>query len=95
MSRTNPILMPKLGLTMTEGVIASWHVKPGDRVREGDVLFVVETEKLATEIEAQAEGQIQSIEVECGQVVAVGAVVATWTGPAPSGHGSNEWADNG
>lgn len=74
--------MPKLGLTMTEGLLASWNVKPGDAVRPGDVLFVVETEKIATEVEAQAEGRIQSLEVEPGETVPVGAVVATWTGPA-------------
>lgn len=74
--------MPKLGLTMTEGLLASWNVKPGDEVRPGDVLFVVETEKIATEVEAQAEGRIQSLEVEPGRTVPVGAVVATWTGPA-------------
>lgn len=74
--------MPKLGLTMTEGLLASWNVKPGDEVRPGDVLFVVETEKIATEVEAQAEGKIQSLEVEPGRTVPVGAVVATWTGPA-------------
>ena len=74
--------MPKLGLTMTEGLLASWRVGPGDRVRPGDVLFVVETEKIATEIEAQGEGEIRSLEVRSGETVPVGAVVATWTGPA-------------
>ncbi|MGB3865456.1 MAG: dihydrolipoamide acetyltransferase family protein [Xanthobacteraceae bacterium] len=87
MTAASAILMPKLGLTMTEGLLASWRVGPGDRVRGGDVLFVVETEKIATEIEAQGDGRIETIEVAEGATVPVGAVVATWTGDnaAPAG----------
>lgn len=77
---TGTIVMPKLGLTMTEGLIASWSVKPGDEVREGDILFVVETEKIATEVAAHGAGRIISITAGEGDVVPVGATVATWTG---------------
>lgn len=79
---TRPIVMPKLGLTMAEGLLARWHVKPGDRVRAGDALFVVETDKIATDIEAPGEGEIVSIEVAEGSTAPVGAVVARWTGRA-------------
>ena len=72
------ITMPKLGLTMTEGLLASWRVKPGDQVRAGDVLFVVETEKIATDVEAPSNGKIVSLEVAEGSIVPVGATVATW-----------------
>ncbi len=82
MMATSAIIMPKLGLTMTEGLLASWRVAPGDQVRGGDVLFVVETEKIATEIEAQGDGRIETIEVAEGATVPVGAVVATWSGGA-------------
>jgi pyruvate dehydrogenase E2 component (dihydrolipoamide acetyltransferase) len=82
MGSASAIVMPKLGLTMTEGLLASWRVQPGDTVKAGDVLFVVETEKIATEIEAPAEGRIESIAVPEGRTVPVGTVVATWTGPA-------------
>ena len=74
------IVMPKLGLTMAEGVVAEWRVGAGDQVRNGDILFVVETEKIATEVEAQGDGRIETIEVAAGATVPVGAVVATWTG---------------
>lgn len=77
---TGTIVMPKLGLTMTEGLIASWSVKPGDEVSEGDILFVVETEKIATEVPARSPGRILSILAGEGDVVPVGATVATWTG---------------
>lgn len=81
-SSESAILMPKLGLTMTEGLVAEWRVRPGDTVKAGDVLFVVETEKIATEVEAHSEGRIESIRAKEGETVPVGAVVATWTGLA-------------
>lgn len=87
MTAASAILMPKLGLTMTEGLLASWRVGPGDHVRGGDVLFVVETEKIATEIEAQGDGRIETIEVAEGETVPVGAVVATWSGDGAASPG--------
>ncbi|MCG7361563.1 2-oxo acid dehydrogenase subunit E2 [Roseomonas sp. ACRSG] len=77
------ILMPKLGLTMTEGLLAEWRVQPGDAVRQGDILFVVETDKIATEIEAAGDGEIRHRLVEAGETVPVGTPVARWTGEAP------------
>lgn len=81
---TSAIVMPKLGLTMTEGLLASWHVGPGDSVQPGDVLFVVETEKIATEVAAQGPGRIERIIASEGDVVPVGAPVATWSGEGPA-----------
>jgi pyruvate dehydrogenase E2 component (dihydrolipoamide acetyltransferase) len=72
------IVMPKLGLTMTEGLVAEWKVAPGDRVRAGDVLFVVETDKIATEIQAETGGEIAELLVPAGSTVAVGTPVARW-----------------
>ena len=71
------ILMPKLGLTMTEGTVSEWKVAPGDRVRAGDVLFVVETDKIANDVEASADGVIEALHAAPGDVVAVGGVLAT------------------
>jgi len=75
------ILMPKLGLTMTEGVLSAWHVAAGDTVKAGDLLFVVETDKIATDVEARGDGRIEEIRIAEGETVDVGTVVATWTGP--------------
>lgn len=72
-------LMPKLGLTMTEGTLTEWRVEPGQPVRQGEVLFVVETKKVANEIEASADGCIGEIRVLAGATVPVGEVLATWT----------------
>lgn len=81
MSQFNDLLMPKLGLTMTEGTIVEWGVNPGDSVQIGDLLFVVETEKVATEIAAEAVGVMGEIVVPLGTTVPVGSVVGRWTGP--------------
>jgi pyruvate dehydrogenase E2 component (dihydrolipoamide acetyltransferase) len=79
------IVMPKLGLTMSEGLIAEWLVAPGDEVDTGQILFVVETDKISNEIEAPAPGRIVSLLAEAGAVVDVGAPVAMWTGPGVAG----------
>ncbi|MCA0406675.1 MAG: 2-oxo acid dehydrogenase subunit E2 [Proteobacteria bacterium] len=71
------LLMPKLGLTMTEGLLAEWRVKPGQAYDAGDVLLVVETEKIANEIEAQSAGVMGEILVGEGETVPVGTVIAT------------------
>ena len=81
----SPLVMPKLGLTMTEGVVAEWVVRPGQRVATGDVLFVVETEKTTTDITAQADGVITEIVVAAGEKVPVGAVIARWS-PGDEAH---------
>ncbi|MGH6643219.1 MAG: dihydrolipoamide acetyltransferase family protein, partial [Bradyrhizobium sp.] len=94
MSAAASIVMPKLGLTMTEGMVAAWRVAPGDQVRSGDVLFVVETEKIATEIEAPDDGRIETIEVAEGSTAPVGAVLATWTAVDSTRHSSYEGRDN-
>ncbi|MCB2099605.1 MAG: pyruvate dehydrogenase, partial [Rhodobacterales bacterium] len=47
------IVMPKIGLTMTEGKIVEWRKAVGDRIEKDDVIFVFETEKVTFEVEAQ------------------------------------------
>ncbi len=69
------ILMPKLGLTMTEGLIVEWRRKEGDPVTKGEILFVLETEKVTYEVEAPEDGILGRIIVQAGQTVPVGAAV--------------------
>ena len=57
-------LMPSLGADMEAGTLVEWLVKPGDRVKRGDVVAVVETQKGAIEIETFQAGQIEQILVE-------------------------------
>ncbi len=69
------IAMPKLGLTMTEGLITEWKFKEGDSVKKGDVLFTLETEKVTYEVESPADGVLAKILIREGETVPVGAVV--------------------
>jgi len=71
--------MPQLGETVGEGTIAAWHKSAGDAVEKGDVLLDVETDKVATEIEAPASGLLTSIDVPEGDTVDVGTVLAVIT----------------
>jgi pyruvate dehydrogenase E2 component (dihydrolipoamide acetyltransferase) len=93
LTQTAPIVMPKLGLTMSEGLIAEWQVKPGDDVVAGQILFVVETDKISNEIEAPASGRIVSLLAAQGETVPVGSTVAVWTGPSQAGASSVDTLD--
>jgi pyruvate dehydrogenase E2 component (dihydrolipoamide acetyltransferase) len=66
-----PILMPQAGNTMEEGTIIKWHVKVGDTIKEGALIFDVETDKAAVEIEALDSGRLARITVEEGEIMEV------------------------
>lgn len=70
------IILPKWGMTMQEGIIASWLVAAGDTVTEGQAVATVETEKVEAEIEAPASGTIAELLFEEGDTAEVGAVIA-------------------
>ncbi len=97
MTGPSDLLMPKLGLTMTEGTIAHWAVQPGVRFGAGDVIVVVETDKIANEVEAPAAGEIEVLLSPEGAVVAVGEPIARWrldataslSSPAPKSSASH------
>lgn len=77
MAASQPIVMPKLGLTMTEGMLAEWKVAPGDTVKAGQIMFVVETDKISNDVEATADAVVEALHVAVGDVVPVGELVAT------------------
>jgi len=70
------ILMPQLTDTMHEGIISYWCVQEGDNICEGDVFFVVETDKAAVEVEASDSGVVLKLLAVEGQAVPVGSKVA-------------------
>lgn len=61
---------------MVSGTLIEWRVKPGDRVKRGDIIAVVDTDKAAIEIEVFDDGVVEQLLVEPGQTVAVGTVMA-------------------
>jgi pyruvate dehydrogenase E2 component (dihydrolipoamide acetyltransferase) len=74
---STPILMPALSPTMEEGTLAKWHVKVGDKVKSGDVIAEIETDKATMEVEAVDEGVVAELLVAEGtEGVKVNAVIA-------------------
>ncbi len=69
--------MPKWGVTMENGLITEWNVKPGDEVKEGDVIGVISTDKIDVDFEAPADGVIAKLlaaegdTLDCGEDILV------------------------
>jgi pyruvate dehydrogenase E2 component (dihydrolipoamide acetyltransferase) len=70
------VTMPLLSDTMTEGVIHTWLKKVGDKVKSGDILAEIETDKATMELEAYEDGTLLYIGVEAGQAAKINAVIA-------------------
>ena len=69
--------MPSLGADMETGKLVEWLVVPGQRVRRGDIVAMVETQKGLFEVEIFADGVMGELLVQPGQTVPVGTVLAT------------------
>lgn len=72
----NKVTMPRLDQDMEEGRIAAWLKSEGDFVSKGDVLFEIETDKAAVEVEAEAEGYLHHILTGAEQSAPVDGTVA-------------------
>lgn len=73
------IAMPKLGMTMREGIVVEWRADVGAHVTKSSVLLVIESEKAEVEIEAPGEGFLRHIYVEAGATVPCGTLLAVVT----------------
>src|ERR1700709_288936 len=70
------VKVPAVGESISSGIVSVWHKKSGERVNAGDPLFTLETDKVSTEIVAEAAGVLETLAAE-GQEVKIGEVVAT------------------
>ncbi|NBC19422.1 MAG: 2-oxoglutarate dehydrogenase, E2 component, dihydrolipoamide succinyltransferase [Bacteroidetes bacterium] len=70
------IVMPKMGESITEGMVIAWHKQPGDRVDLDETLLEIGTDKVDTEVPSPAAGVLKEILVEEGETVEVGTVIA-------------------
>ena len=70
------VKVPAVGESITSGIVSVWHKKSGDRVKSGEALFTLETDKVSTEISAEKDGVLQTRVAE-GAEVKIGDVVAT------------------
>ncbi len=72
--------MPSLGADMEAATLIEWLAKPGDKMKRGDVIAVVETAKGAIEVEVFEDGVLEKHVVAPGAVLPVGAVMARYSG---------------
>lgn len=70
------VRMPKMSDTMTEGVLAKWHKKVGDKVKPGDLVAEIETDKATMDFESFQEGTLLYVGIEEGKAVPVDAIIA-------------------
>ena len=77
MLRMSDFVMPSLGADMESGTLLEWYVKPGDAVKRGDIVAVVDTSKAEIEVEIFQDGVIDELLVPEGARVPVGTVLAT------------------
>ena len=70
------VTMPRLSDTMTEGTVATWLKKVGDKVKEGDILAEIETDKATMEFESFNSGVLLHIGIEAGQTAPVDSLLA-------------------
>jgi pyruvate/2-oxoglutarate dehydrogenase complex dihydrolipoamide acyltransferase (E2) component len=69
-----PLRIPRLGMTTTEATLLEWRVAPGAAVQPGDVIALIETDKVESELEAPAAGTLVATG-EAGQIYEVGALI--------------------
>jgi 2-oxoglutarate dehydrogenase E2 component (dihydrolipoamide succinyltransferase) len=69
------VKIPAVGESISSGIVSVWHKKSGEQVKKGDPLFTLETDKVSTEIVAEADGVLRTKTNE-GQEVKIGEVVA-------------------
>lgn len=74
--------LPSLGADMDEGKLLEWKVTPGDAVKRGQVIAVVDTSKAAVDVESWQEGVVRELLTQPGETVAVGTVMARLDGAA-------------
>ena len=87
------VLMPKLGLTMEEGIIVKWNFASGDTVQKGDILYELETDKMTNEVAADTDGVLHIIHPEgavvpvietVGVIADAGEDISAYLGGAPA-----------
>ena len=76
MAGIEPIVMPKWGLAMQEGMLAEWHVAEGQEVAKGQEIADIETSKIANAFESPVAGKLRRQLVGIGETVPVGALLA-------------------
>jgi pyruvate dehydrogenase E2 component (dihydrolipoamide acetyltransferase) len=83
--------LPSLGADMDQGKLLEWRVKPGDRVRKGDIVAVVDTSKSAIDVESWHEGTVGALITQPEETIPVGAVMALLLTPGDTAEQVESW----
>ena len=86
------IPMPRLSDTMEEGTLVKWKVKVGDKVKSGDVLADVETDKATMELQSYDDGTVASLNVAEGEAAAVGRLLLVLAKPGENAEEAAKFA---
>ncbi|WP_321390480.1 2-oxo acid dehydrogenase subunit E2 [Emcibacter sp.] len=81
MTKLRAFTMPKWGIEMTEGVVGEWMVEEGKTFRKGDLLGLIETDKITNEVEAEYDGMFARLVAVPGETYTVGELIAVVVGP--------------
>ncbi len=76
MSKLRALTMPKWGIEMTEGRISEWNVADGDPISKGQVIALIETDKIVNDLEAEQDASVARLIAEVGETYPVGALLA-------------------
>lgn len=76
--------MPKWGIEMTEGTLSEWKVSVGERIAKGQIVAVIESEKIANEVEAEYDGIVARLVASEGDTCPVGELLAVLTSDTAS-----------
>ena len=87
--------LPSLGSEMDKGKLLEWKVKPGDGVKKGDVVAVVDTSKSAIDVEIWDEGTVYELVLQPGETVPVGTVMARLLEPGRDRRSTRKRRSNG
>ena len=84
--------LPSLGADMDEGTLLEWRVRPGDVVKRGQVVAVVDTTKAAIEVECWDDGIVDRLVVDPGTTIPVGTVIALLRQPGETEEQAAHWS---
>jgi pyruvate dehydrogenase E2 component (dihydrolipoamide acetyltransferase) len=73
--------LPSLGADMDEGKLLEWKIHPGDTVKRGDIVAIVDTAKAAVDVESWVDGTVQQLLIDIGDKVPVGTPIALLLAP--------------
>lgn len=76
----NEITMPRLSDTMQQGTIVKWHIKEGQKIKSGDTIADIETDKATMELQSYDDGTVARLAVGEGQTIPVGTVIVVLAG---------------